>query len=82
MLMDLTELYHQSFRPALRQVFSDKDLTQIVDLMVERGLRLHCPVAELWTPTAEGELLEGAIDEELRDDELQFLTESHAMRPY
>lgn len=53
--------------------------------MVERGLRLRIPFELFWS-TEEKEESERAIvlpeDEELTEDELRFLSERQALKPY
>lgn len=80
MRSDHVDLYLLAFQDPLRRYFTDVELGQIVEHMVERGLRLRCDPGDYWQPQdTERDL---PSDEELEDDELRFLTERQAMRPY
>lgn len=78
-------LYLLPFSLPLRSHFSTHELKGWAELMVERGLRLRIPFELFWT-TEEVEENEGAIvlpeDEELAEDELRFLGERQALKPY
>jgi hypothetical protein len=77
---DVAELYLVPFHETMRPSFTNEELTQIIEAMVVRGIRLRCdPVGFTTSLEATEELLS---DEELQDDELQFLRERHANKPY
>lgn len=71
-----------AFRPKLRPSFSQNELEQIVNHMLERGLRVRCPTDDYWSPAGPDNEAELPVDEEVADDELRFLTEAHESRPY
>lgn len=74
------ELYLVPFQEPLRPYFTESELGQIVESMIDRGLRLRCDPGDFWTShLAEADL---PSDEEPHDDELRFLTERQALKPY
>ncbi|KAK8866141.1 hypothetical protein IAR55_001292 [Kwoniella newhampshirensis] len=77
-------LYLLPFAPSLRPHFTPRELKDWAELMIERGIRTLIPFEQFFL-TDEGEV-EPVIalpeDEELEDDELQFLSERQAMKPY
>lgn len=74
------ELYLIPFEGRLRPYFTETELGQIVETMMDRGIRLRCDPGDFWT-LQDGEV-DLPSDEEPHDDELRFLTERQAMRPY
>ena len=54
----------------------------MADLMMERGLRIRCPIDEYWSPADVEDEVDLPVDEEVADDELLFLTQAHDSRPY
>lgn len=81
---DQSELYLIPFCSTVRPAFTEAELQQIVDRLVGRGLRLRVPTATVWPPMGVREgLTEGLPeDESLAEDELDFLRERQALRPY
>lgn len=77
------ELYLLPFSPALRPQFEERELRQMAELMIERGIRVRVPF-EGYFDLAVGD--EGVMalpeDEELREDELSFLREREVLKPY
>jgi hypothetical protein len=77
---DGVELYLVPFHETMRSSFTNEELTQIIEAMVVRGLRLRCDPVGFTTSLEAAEELPS--DEDLQDDELQFLSERHANKPY
>lgn len=80
MEFDHLDLYLLAFQDHLRPHFTDVELGHVVESMAKRGIRLRCDPGDFWQ-RRESEL-DLPSDEELEDDELQFLTERQARRPY
>ena len=77
---DGVELYLVPFHERMRPSFTNEELTQIIEAMVVRGIRLRCDPVGFTTSLEAGEELPS--DEELQDDELEFLRERQANKPY
>jgi hypothetical protein len=69
-----------AFHKNVRTAFSNTELTQIVEAMLLRGIRVRCHPSGF----EESHDFDDALpsDEELEDDELRFLREAQANKPY
>lgn len=71
------------FTPLLRPFFTNRELREWANLMLERGIRIRVPFEEYWNEQEEDEpALRLPEDEELMDDELAFLRERQELKPY
>jgi hypothetical protein len=68
------------FQQTLRPSFSDAELIQIIEAMAVRGIRLRCDPVGFTASIDAGDMLPS--DEELEDDELDFLRDRQANKPY
>jgi hypothetical protein len=68
------------FHEDLRKMFTDAELSHIVEAMSTRGIRLRCEPVDFALPLEAGDVLPS--DEELEDDELKFLRDAQANKPY
>ena len=50
--------------------------------MIERGIRIRIPFEQFWDPNQVEEVMDLPEDEELEEDELEFLSERQKMKPY
>lgn len=73
------------FSLPLRPHFSTRELKEWAELMVERGLRLRISFELFWMAEEEegsGRAIVLPEDEVLAEDELRFLSERQALKPY
>ncbi|KIR97247.1 hypothetical protein L804_05429 [Cryptococcus deuterogattii 2001/935-1] len=78
-------LYLLPFSLPLRPHFSTRELKEWAELMVERGLRLRISFELFWMAEEEegsGRAIVLPEDEVLAEDELRFLSERQALKPY
>lgn len=77
------ELYLVPFTAPMRPHFTPRELREWSDVMLARGLRLRIPFDDYFPPLDDDEpLLDLPEDEELHDDELEFLRERQTLKPY
>lgn len=76
----MPELYLVPFHETMRSSFTEAELTQVVEAMAVRGIRLRCDPVGFVTSLEAAEDLPS--DEDLQDDELQFLREQEANKPF
>lgn len=77
------ELYLLPFTTPLRPHFTPRELREWSDVMLARGLRLRIPFDVYFPPLDDEEpLLDLPEDEELHEDELEFLRERQTLKPY
>jgi hypothetical protein len=77
---EIIELYMIPFQDNLRDAVTDAELTHIVEAMVNRGIRVRCDPEGFATALEAVDNLPS--DEELEDDELKFLRDRQANKPY
>ena len=77
---NVVELYMVPFHEDFRKHFTDAELTHIIEAMSIRGIRLRCEPIDFAVSLEEGDALPS--DEELEDDELMFLRDTQANKPY
>jgi hypothetical protein len=71
------------FDPRLRPQFAFRELHDWAQLMVERGVRVRVPFERFWTlDDVEAEQVQLLDDEEPMIDDLAFLQERQALKPY
>nr|XP_031858056.1 uncharacterized protein CI109_006498 [Kwoniella shandongensis]KAA5525128.1 hypothetical protein CI109_006498 [Kwoniella shandongensis] len=77
-------LYLLPFHPSLRPHFAPRELKDWAELMIERGIRLRVPFEQFFSTEEEemGPAIALPEDEELEEDELRFLSERQALKPY
>lgn len=77
-------LYMIPFGPLLRPHFRPRELKEWAQLIVERGIRIRVPFETFWSDDNEGEEEMTVLpdDEQLAEDELEFLRERQTMKPY
>ncbi|WRT64373.1 uncharacterized protein IL334_001305 [Kwoniella shivajii] len=76
-------LYLLPFSSTLRQHFTPRELKDWSELMIERGIRIRIPFENYFdTMGEEGALMKLPEDEDLQEDELDFLTQREVAKPY
>jgi hypothetical protein len=77
---DKVELYLVPFNETMRPSFTDAELIHVIEAMAARGLRLRSDPVGFTASLEAADILPS--DEELEDDELRFLRERQANKPY
>lgn len=82
--LTLSDLYLLPFDPILRPAFTEVELQQIHEQMMGRGIRIRIPAAAYWNPVYTGRDVEDELphDDEPAEDDLQFMRDRQALRPY
>ena len=75
-------LYMLPFQARMRPYFTVQDLREWAQLMIERGVRVRVPFEQFFDPTQQEGAIELPEDEELQEDELQFLRDREEAKPY
>ncbi|WWC86471.1 uncharacterized protein L201_001348 [Kwoniella dendrophila CBS 6074] len=78
------QLYLLPFTKSLRPHYTNRELKHWAELMIERGIRLRIPFENYFDTQQDEEegLLRLPEDEDLKEDELGFLTEREVAKPY
>ena len=72
-----------AFHIPLRHVFADRELKQLAELMIERGLRVRRATSDFWEPDSPASPTPlGSPDQDDDYNDLQFLTDREASKPY
>ena len=81
----LLELYMLPFSPILRPYFSEKELQDWAEVMVEKGIRVRLPFEQYWRAVGMDDYLDrddGGDPMKEEDRVFEFLQERKTVMPY